>query len=48
MRNEPLTGKNGKVSASPATLHRETAANGEKVVEQLVSNKSFASMLSHM
>ena len=30
-RNGPLTGSDGKVSARPATPHRETAAKGENV-----------------
>ena len=32
-RNGPLTGNDGKVSAGPATPHRETAAKGEKLPE---------------
>ena len=30
--NGPLTGNDGKVSARPATPHRETAAKGEEEI----------------
>ena len=34
-RNGPLTGRDGKVSARHATLHRETVAKGEKNLSQI-------------
>ena len=34
-RNGPLTGNDGKVSARPATQHRETAAKGVNTCDTL-------------